>query len=178
MPAPTNALATIDGSPRQAGVIDGSARALPVIQPSSQAAPIPPQLDAGTLSQTIRTTYSTRFIILTSSRVFFGDGSANYSGIVPDGTIDGEIDLVVLASKVVSIILTADQNVVVKTNSASTPQETITLVQNQPLFWNNVDGPHQPYAFPYSGNVSKFYVTNTSGAPVKLGLAHLLDLRF
>jgi hypothetical protein len=176
MPAPTSILETIDASPRGMESVNANLRAMPRIQPSSQAAPLPPSaLTAGTLSHTLRSLYATRFVILNTSRSFFGNGEANYSGTIPNGTVDGEIDLVVVASQIISVILVADHDVTIKTNSATTPQETINLLLNVPIWWNSED--NGPDVFPYAGNITKFYVTNGSGSDVHLQLAHLLDLR-
>jgi hypothetical protein len=68
------------------------------------------------------------------------------------------------AANVQSIFLVSDQNVTIKTNNATTPGNTITLVAGMPLDWSKSAG---YFSNPFTVDVTAFYLTCTAAARLK-----------
>lgn len=73
----------------------------------------------------------------------------------------------------VLLFLTADGVLTVKTNSTSSPGDTITTVANKPVILRN--GGAWP-ATSFAADVTKLYVTNATGGTVTLRLRGLVRL--
>lgn len=67
-------------------------------------------------------------------------------------------------TKLQAVFIVSDQNITIKTNSSGSPQETISLVANQPYFWTT----NGYFANPFGGDVTTAYVTNSSGSTATL----------
>lgn len=82
-----------------------------------------------------------------------------------------EIDWVLTFANLKAVAIVADQDCTVKTNSTSSPAETLTLKANQALVWREND----PAAMHFlSVNLTKIYVTNTTALTIKFG--HVQDI--
>lgn len=68
------------------------------------------------------------------------------------------------AAGVQSIVLVADADVTLETNSGSSPANTIALKANRPFVWRRGDG---YYAYPFAGDVSALYFTTSSAVRIK-----------
>lgn len=64
-----------------------------------------------------------------------------------------------------AIVMVADQNMTVKTNSSGSPQETISLKAGIPFIWTSEAG---YFAAPFAGNVTALYLTTTQATNFKL----------
>jgi hypothetical protein len=74
-----------------------------------------------------------------------------------------EIDVdIPVSPELKAFVLIADQNMTVKTNSTSAPDNTISLSANVPFFWITGQG-----SIPLAAAVTKFYVTNTTAGTLK-----------
>lgn len=92
---------------------------------------------------------------------------------IPDESSDLAVvfNLDVSATKI--FVMVSDQNLTVKTNSDSAPQETINLAANSPLLWiAGEDG----FASPFANDVTALYVSNASGAAANLIIQALTDV--
>lgn len=111
-----------------------------------------------------------------SVTVSFGGITATYAGTatgtaagpvdasVTTGTTNGEYDVTWRAAGLQGWILLAEGGAVtVKTNSTSAPDNTFTLADGSPQFWFTGSGGSDSI----STTVTKFYVTNSSGATVR-----------
>lgn len=65
-----------------------------------------------------------------------------------------------------AFFVVSTQNCVIKTNSSSSPSDTITLVANDPYFWSLSSGLTNPFAT----NVTTAFVTSTPACLVKMGI--------
>lgn len=65
----------------------------------------------------------------------------------------------------------ADQDCTVKTNSSSSPTETLTLKANHALVWREDDPSTMHFL---SANLTKIFVTNTAALTIKFG--HVVDI--
>jgi hypothetical protein len=101
-------------------------------------------------------------VSFTGTDIVTDDTELNFDGTIATSGTNIEIDWTCTAANLQSIALFSDQAAVIKTNSSGAPQETITLVANSPTIWTRaVDGAGK---IPFSGNVTKMYVTNPSGS--------------
>lgn len=90
-------------------------------------------------------------------------GSAMIEESIANPSTNQLVSVMIVASQIKSFFLWSDQDLTVKTNNSSTPQETFNLKANKPLVW--LTGmPNTPI----SGNVTALYVTNASGATATL----------
>src|ERR1051326_2775332 len=124
-------------------------------------------------THTVGKTYKTDSGTLASpTQTFTADSEVNYKGAIPANTTNGEIDLAITVANVRSMMLYSDQDVTIKTNSSTTPQETISLKAKIMLQWDTT----HTETIPYAGNVTKFYVTTGSIATAaNLVVTHLVD---
>lgn len=75
-------------------------------------------------------------------------------------------------AKVKSLVIQSDQACTIKTNSSSTPQETITLVANKPFIVSDAFNPSLTATDFFAGAITALYVTNTS-SPATAGTVKL-----
>lgn len=105
------------------------------------------------------------------------DGSSSLTGKATDtgNTLSSQANTFAAASAGASLtmsfvkanlqqfFLVADQNCTVKTNSNSTPQDTLTLIANIPYYWSLSSG----LTNPFGGNVTSAFVTCTPATTIK-----------
>ncbi len=100
--------------------------------------------DAGTISST---THS-----------YIDDTEYGVKVTVTAGAVNKEVDIAFTVANLKALVLYCDQNVTVKTNSTSSPQETITMTALKEIVWTT-DGAAGG-TIPFAGNVTKFYISN------------------
>lgn len=81
------------------------------------------------------------------------------------------VNLAIDVSDLKSLFIVCDQAVTIKTNSSGAPDNTLTLIANQPLVWYN--GSY--YTNLLTVDVTKIYVANSSGATANLYIFALQD---
>lgn len=90
------------------------------------------------------------------------NNEVNFDQTVNHSVTNGEYDVLLTAAKLKSISFYSDFAVTIKTNSSSSPQETITLAAGQNRVWDlSFDGAG---AIPIAGDVTKLFITNASGS--------------
>lgn len=107
----------------------------------------------------------------------FNDGERNYGstvviddegqvqvGGVPDFTIpadaeDMEVICPFVVDDVSALYIRFSQEMTIKSNNSSAPDDSYTLPANHPILWDNT----MVYDNPFTANVTKFYLTNESG---------------
>jgi hypothetical protein len=103
--------------------------------------------------------------------VVTADGETNGDYPVAAGVVNWEIDIAFVKTLLQSILITSDVAATLKTNSTSTPQETITLAPGIPFFWFIGSGLVNPFV----GNVTKFYANVPGGAAGNIKIRTLQD---
>jgi hypothetical protein len=93
-----------------------------------------------------------------------------------DDTVDAtttnkEFDIALTKANIVSMVITCDKAVTVKTNSSSSAQDTIPLAAGQAIIWAS----DHTETCPFSNNVTKFYVTNAGSAAAHFQFSALLN---
>lgn len=121
----------------------------------------------------------THALALTVAGVRLSDTSVDVSGgsekrideSVSNGATDLEIAFTCDQSELESFIMLSDKALTVKTNDSSMPDDTFTLVANQPVAWNSLNGT----TCPITADVTSIFVTNASGASARLQIWSLED---
>ncbi len=102
---------------------------------------------------------------------YSADEDINLSDTVLAGATNKEFDVAVTIANIKSMVLWSDKNLTIKTNSSSTPQETITLTANVQKVYT-FDGAAPNF---FSGNITKFFCTNAGIADAKLVFRALVN---
>jgi hypothetical protein len=98
-----------------------------------------------------------------------GQNKSSWSGSIAATTTDQFIDLAFPTSGMQSIWIWSDTNLTVKTNSSSSPTQTIALVANTPVYWGTGLG----LTNPITAAVTSLYVTNATANAAKFELRAL-----
>lgn len=91
-----------------------------------------------------------------------GDGEANCESTTPAiaaSATNYEFDIAVDVSTLIGLVISTDKNLIVKTNSTSAPDDTLTLSAGKPLFWYVGCG----MPCPLTVDVTKLYCSRTGG---------------
>ena len=100
-----------------------------------------------------------------------GEVSHSLSFAIVTATVDELIEIAFAVAKLKSIIIKTDQDVMLETNDGTTPQETINLTAAMALQW--VSG--EEGAIPFSGDITAFYFSNSSGETANIEIEALYD---
>ncbi len=92
---------------------------------------------------------------------------------VPDATVDLQVNTDIDVSALKSLHMLSDQDVIVETNNAGTPIDTISLKAGIPLIWDSVTG---YFANPLTADVVDLFITNASGAAATVTVRALQDV--
>ncbi len=87
-----------------------------------------------------------------------GNGECGLEDTLAVGATNTHYTIAVTISQIKAMVLYASTSMTVKTNSSTTPQETISLAAGQQIVYegSGASGP----ALPFSGNITGLYVTN------------------
>lgn len=110
-------------------------------------------------------------IEIAQEKAAVGSSRKNVSESIGAGATDTAVAFTCDVSALKSLWISSDQDITIKTNSSSVPQETIALKANQPITW--VDGDVQ--AKPFAGDVTAIYVSNAGAAAAALEIRSLED---
>lgn len=114
---------------------------------------------AGVFTHSITTGYKSDEGTITSViKSFTGDAELGVEDNLAVGATNQHYTLAITISQIKAMVLYASGSVTIKTNSSSTPQETISLGAGAQLVWTN---DASLGAIPFAGNITGFYVTNT-----------------
>lgn len=112
----------------------------------------------GVFTHSITTGYKSDEGSITSViKSFTGDSETGIEDNLAVGATNKHYALAVTIAQIVAMVLFASTSMTVKTNSSTTPQETINVGAGQQVVWTN-DG--SLGAIPFAGNLTGFYVTN------------------
>lgn len=104
-------------------------------------------------------------------RTFTGSQRISVSETVADSVTDGQINVAIDVSAVKSFMLVSDQAVTVETNDGTTPDDTLTLVANEPYEWTE----NSEHTFLLGTDVTALFVTNASGSTATIQLEAIVD---
>jgi len=109
--------------------------------------------------------------VTTPVGTYTGDKAGGVAIVVPANTTDMEVDIVFTYAAIQALVMSSDQNLTVKVNSATTPTPTITLKGTAGLVWAHDYGT----ANPFTADVTKFYITNPGAVDAKFNFRVLYD---
>jgi hypothetical protein len=69
-----------------------------------------------------------------------------------------EYDISFTQARVKAVVIKSAVACTIKTNSSSVPDDTISVAANVPIVWDT----NSPFTCPFTANVTKFYITNTT----------------
>ena len=110
-------------------------------------------------------------ISLTKGETCTGSLQLRLDETIATGQTAFEINIAIDISAVKGIFIMSTKNITVKTNSSGSPTDTITLLANQPYLWS----PEDDADIIFTGDVTKLYVANASGASATLTLEGVAD---
>lgn len=102
---------------------------------------------------------------------YTGDVQIELDDDVAATTTNKEFDVAITIANIKSVCITCDKAVTIKTNSTSSPQETIVLTAGKAIIWAF----DHTEAGPFLGNITKFYVTNAGSAIARFRVSALLN---
>jgi hypothetical protein len=121
-------------------------------------------------THTLTQSYATNVGTVTSATLTFtGDSEDDLDVAVPANATNQNYAIQFNKTALQSILITCDQAVTIKTNSSSSPQDTINLGANTPVIWYAASGATSPFA----GNVTGIYVTNPANVAANLKIRGL-----
>ena len=108
---------------------------------------------------------------LTGSKTIEVSSAEQVDFSIATGTTDKAIACAITLANLKAVVMLSDYDLTIKTNSSSTPQETLALDAGVPLVWID-DNPGCPFA----GNVTQMFATNASGSTARLRIVVAEDV--
>lgn len=90
---------------------------------------------------------------------------------VANGVTNGQHVLPMDVSQIKSFFILSDKNVLIETNSGSSPDDTLTLLAGIPYEWYEGSAA----AFELGTDVTAIYITNASGATARIQIEFIYD---
>ncbi len=110
---------------------------------------------------------------ITATETVTSNEERSYDDSVADGQTAFQVDISLVRSTLKALSIYSDRAVTIKTNSSSSPTDTITLVAGQNLVWSlATDGLSK---CPISASVTALYIANASGAAASVKIRSLSD---
>ena len=106
---------------------------------------------------------------LTDTRTITTEAEYKIIETVADATTDGEVAISIDVSQLKAFGMISTQDLTVKTNSSGAPQETFNLTAGEMVFFREGD------AAIFAGDVTAFFVTNSSGAAATFSVIAGID---
>lgn len=106
-------------------------------------------------------------------RSFTGDGEVRYTGTIAAGASNVQVTLALTRSAVKSLVFYSDKAVSIKTNSSSSPTDTITLADGEARVWGNDENLSR---LAITADVTAIYISNAGSAPANVRIEALVDV--
>ena len=100
-------------------------------------------------------------------------GRVELDETIPAASTNLQCNFTADVSAMVALMIVSDQDVTIKTNSTSTPGDTIPLKANVPIPWVSDFGSKPPN--PLTADVTTIYVNNAGAVPARLRIYNLQD---
>jgi hypothetical protein len=109
---------------------------------------------------------------VSSSLQFNASADGEFDEVVPPTTTNMPFSLALDISQVKSLYILSDQDVTLKTNSSSSPTDTIALKANQPYIWYT--GAYD--ASKITADVTQAFITNAGATQANVKMRWLYDI--
>jgi hypothetical protein len=115
-------------------------------------------------THTITTNYADNAgVVVAQPNAYTGQTNASYDGTIAANATDFLIDMAWPLTGMQALLIWSDTNLTVKTNSNTTPVQTIAVSANVPIKWGALEGNTNPI----TAAVTSLYVTNATANPAK-----------
>ncbi|MFQ5414660.1 MAG: hypothetical protein ACE5E6_09405 [Phycisphaerae bacterium] len=91
---------------------------------------------------------------------------------IADAVTDQQVNIAIDVSQLKSIYILSTQNILLETNNAATPTDTINLLANVPYMWDA----SSYFTNKITADVTKMFFTNSSGATATVKIETLEDV--
>ncbi len=115
--------------------------------------------------------YSSGSDVITKEVTITDEAQNNLDVDVADGITDGLHAFELDYSQLKGFYLVSSQDVTVKTNSDSVPDDTFALLADQPIAWNELSG----LTNPVGTDITALYITNASGSTATIQFRTIFD---
>lgn len=113
---------------------------------------------------------------LDASLVQSADAEDNRVLSIADGVTDQEVVMSIDVSALKALYLLSDKAVTIETNNSGAPVNTFTLAANAPFVWTaDMPALRDTAGAAVTTDVTKFYITNASGATATINIRVLQD---
>jgi len=102
---------------------------------------------------------------------FTSGGRADIDESIADGVTDGLLAYVLDVTQIVAFVIVSTQDILVETNSSSAPDDSLSLIANEPQIWDE-DSLATNFL---TTDITALYVTNASGSAATLKIRCLFD---
>ena len=123
-------------------------------------------------TDTITVTYSGNGkSVSTKTGTYTGSKDAGVAAVIAAGGTNVEVDITFPHGTIQALILASDQDVTVKTNSSSSPTDTLAVKKTAGVIW----GTDFVADCPITADVTKLYITNAGTTDAKFDLRVLYN---
>jgi hypothetical protein len=106
-----------------------------------------------------------------SSKTYTGTGETSVDESITASASDYVISMAMDVSQVKSIVVLSDQALVIKTNSNSSPADTLTLVAGRPYEWDT----DSYNTFKFGTDITSLHVANPASSAARLQISFVFD---
>jgi len=103
--------------------------------------------------------------ITSTTDSYTADTDTSFVASFNASSVNSEVDVTATLANLKALYLYADADMTVKTNSATSPGDTIALKAKKQVAWNT----DSIFAKPYTTNVTKLFVSCTNTAVLRVG---------
>lgn len=117
------------------------------------------------ITHTVQTVVTDGAVRINTSKSVTPTAGTSLDESIPDSSTDLEVAVSIDTGSLKSFILSSDQDITIRTNSAGAPQEVLLPKAGKPIVW--LEGMAN---VPISGDITAFFITNSSGSAANVKL--------
>lgn len=114
---------------------------------------------------------TTQGVVITKTFTQTADVEGAIDTLVAAGAVNLHKPLVVTVANLKMLLITSTQSITIKTNSTSTPSQTLTVAAGQVITWSFGDGTTNPLTV----DITDFYITNSNLTAALVQMRFLLN---
>ena len=122
-------------------------------------------------THTVTRTVDTGGGTVSKTNTYSADGRESREITVPDSATDQLVNLSIDVSQIKSLYIVSSKDITLETNSGGTPVDTVNLLADKPLLWQN----DSYYTNLFGTDITAFYFTNASGAEATVNIEFVHD---
>jgi hypothetical protein len=110
-------------------------------------------------------------VVITQNQQIDGGAEQGIDKLIAAGASNVHVAMSVTVASIISLLIYATAAVTIKTNSSSSPAQTLTVAAGQLITWNSSDG----LSNPLTTNITDFYFSNSGGSDSIVKLRFLVN---